>query len=75
MTPARARKEAERQAVLFEEKCKIEGTASGNVKFETFARQWFKEYAEQNLRIKTVVRLHELEERTYTAIGHIRIDK
>ena len=75
MTPAKARKEAERQAVLFEEKCKSEGTASGNVKFETFARQWFKEYAEPNLRLKTVARLHELEERTYTAIGHIRIDK
>lgn len=75
MTKAKARKEAERQAVLFEEKCKSEGTVSGNIKFETFARQWFKEYAEPNLRPRTVARLHGLEERTYTALGHIRIDK
>ena len=75
MTPAKARKEAERQAVLFEEKCKSEGTVSGNIKFETFSRQWFKKYAEPNLRPRTVARLHGLEERTYTALGHIRIDK
>ena len=28
-----------------------------------------------NLRIRTVARLHQLEERTYTALGHICLDK
>ena len=67
-------KELKRQAVLFEERCAGQG-ASGAVKFETFARQWFKEYAEIKLRPSTVSRLHKHEERTYCAIGHIRLDK
>ena len=75
MTPAKARKEAERQAILFEEQCKAQGIGNGHIKFETFARQWLKEYAERKLRPRTVARLHSLEDRTYQAIGHIYIDK
>lgn len=75
MTPKQVQKELDRQAVLFEERCTAQHTASGNIKFETFAKQWFKEHAEPNRRPRTVARLHQLEERTYTAIGHIRLDK
>ena len=67
-------KEANRQAVLFEERCAA-GGVSGAVKFEPFARQWFAEYAEESLRSTTVFRLHQLEERTYKALGHLRLDK
>lgn len=67
-------KELQRQAVLFEEKC-AQGGSAGNVKFETFARSWFDEYANKNLRLRSVDRLHQLEARTYAAIGHIRLDK
>ena len=75
MTPRQIQKELNRQAVLFDEKCAAQGADSGNVKFEVFARQWLREYAEPNLRPRTVARLHQLEERTYAALGHIRIDK
>lgn len=75
MTGKQIEKELNRQAVLFDEKCAAQGAGNGNIKFETFARSWFKEYAEPNLRPRTVARLHSLEERTYTAIGHIRLDK
>ena len=68
-------KELNRQAVLFDEKCSAQGVGNGNIKFQAFAEQWFKEYAEPNLRPRTVARLHQLEERTYQAIGHIRLDK
>lgn len=67
-------KELMRQAVLFEEQC-AGHCASGAVKFETFARQWFTEYAEIKLRPSTVSQHHRREERTYAAIGHIRLDK
>ena len=67
-------KEANRQAVLFEERCSS-GGISGAVKFEPFARQWFTEYAEESLRSTTVFRLHQMEARTYKALGHIRLDK
>ena len=74
MKPKQIEKELQRQAVLFEEQCAGKG-ANGSIKFEAFSRQWFQEYAEPNLRIRTVARLHQFEERTYTALGHIRLDK
>lgn len=74
MKPKQIEKELQRQAVLFEEQCAGKG-ANGSIKFEAFARQWFQEYAEPNLRVRTVARLHQFEERTYTALGHIRMDK
>ena len=74
MKPKAIEKELKRQAVLFEEQCKNKGQSAA-VKFETFARQWFIEYAEKKLRPKTLARLHQHEARTYKAIGHIRLDK
>ena len=74
MTPKQIEKEVQRQAVLFEEKCSGQGWG-GSVKFETFCKQWFEEYAEPSLRARSVARLHQLEARTYAALGHIRLDK
>ena len=74
MTPKQIEKELQRQAVLFQEKCSGQGWG-GSIKFETFCKQWFEEYAAPNLRLRSVARLHQLEERTYAALGHIRLDK
>ena len=74
MTERQAEKELQRQIVLFEEQCSGQGWG-GSVKFETFCKQWFEEYAAPNLRPRSVARLHDLEERTYSALGHIRLDK
>lgn len=49
MTAKQAEKEVQKQAVLFEEKC-MKGHVTANVKFETFAEQWFEEYARLNLK-------------------------
>lgn len=68
-------KELQRQAVLFEEKCAGLMNTGGSTKFEELARDWFKEYAEKQLRPRTADRLHQMEERTYKAIGHIRLEK
>ena len=74
MTPKQIEKELNRQAVLFDEKCAAQGAGSGNIKFQEFAQQWLREYAEPNLRPRTIARLYQLQERTYAAIGHIRLD-
>lgn len=74
MTPRQIEKELERQKVLFEERCLSGGTVS-SVKFETLAKEWFHEYAEPNLRPRTIALMHSLESRTYQAIGHLRMDK
>ena len=74
MTEKQAEKEVQKQAILFEEKC-LHGQVTTNVKFEEFAEQWFKEYAELNLRSTSLERMKNLTKRVYPAIGHIRLDK
>ena len=74
MTPKQIDKELNRQAVMFEEAC-MRGFQSKAVKFETFAEEWFEEYAKPNLRDTTYERLLQLRKRVYAAIGHLRMDK
>lgn len=74
MTPKQIEKEVNRQAVLFEEACR-KGQITANVKFETFAEQWFEEYAKLNLRSTSYERMRQLTQRVYPAIGHMKLDK
>ena len=74
MTPKQIEKELARQVVLFEEKCKM-GYRSKAMKFETFAEEWFEEYAKIILRNSSFVRMKQLTDRVYPAIGHLRLDK
>ena len=74
MSQRQEEKELERQKVKFEEQCRG-GAAGSSLKFEPFARLWFREDAEARMKPRTLATLHGLEERTYRALGHIRIDK
>ena len=74
MTARQIEKELQRQTVLFEEAC-MQGNMVATIKFEDFARQWFKEYAAMRLKESTLQGYHTMEARTYKAIGHIRLDK
>lgn len=74
MTKRQIEKEVQRQAILFEEDCK-RGQITAAVKFETFAEQWFEEYAKVNLRPTSYARMKQLTKRVYPAIGHKRLDK
>ena len=74
MTKRQIEKEMQRQAILFEEDCK-RGQITAAVKFETFAEQWFEEYAKVNLRPTSYARMKQLTKRVYSAIGHKRLDK
>lgn len=74
MTKRQIEKEVQRQAILFEEDCK-RGQVTAAVKFETFAEQWFEEYAKVNLRPTSYARMKQLTKRVYPAIGHKRLDK
>ena len=67
-------KELNKQSVMFEESCK-KGQSVTSAKFETFAREWFKDYAELKLKRNTVSNYHQMEKRAYSVLGHIRIDK
>ena len=74
MTEKQAEKEAQKQAVLFEEKC-LKGQVTTMVKFEQFAEQWFEEYARLNLRTSSFERMKQVTQRIYPAFGHMRMDK
>ena len=76
MTDRQREKEADRQAILFEEECKAGAyTLSGSIKFQTFAEQWFREAASKTNKPLSLKRLHSYEKRTYAALGHLRMDK
>ena len=75
MTPKQIQKELERQAVLFEEKCRNGTYLEGNIRLADFMDKWFAEYAEKQLKAKTVERYKSLTKRIIPAIGHIRLDK
>ena len=75
MTKRQAEKELDRQAVLFEEKCRTGQVLDGNIKFADFAEKWFKDYAEKQLRPTTVAGYRRLMKRILPAIGHIRLDR
>ena len=75
MTARQIEKELQRQAVLFEERVRNGGVASGSVKFELLADEWLEKYAEKHLKERTVVRLRSLTARTYAVLGAKRVDK
>lgn len=75
MTQKQAEKEAERQAVLFEEKVKAGQCLNGNIRFKDFCERWFEDYAKTQLREKTAHRYKGLKERVYQALGYMRLDR
>lgn len=76
MTPKQAEKEARRQGIIFEEKCKANDLSGRKAKFQEVADE-FLEFAErtQKIKLSSLVRLKGLRTRTYEAIGHIYVDK
>lgn len=75
MSEKKAEKEAQHEAALFEERVRTGQTAERKIKFVDFADKWFSDYAEVQLRPKTVARYKGLMERINPAIGHIYLDR
>jgi integrase len=74
LTERQVAKELQRQVVNFENSC-LKGNVTANIKFEDFAKRWFKEHAEPNLKGNTIYKYHSFAPRIYKEIGHLRIDK
>ncbi len=75
MTVKQMEKEVQRQAVLFEEKCKKGLYLSANIRFADFAEKWFTDYAEKQLKESTLYRLRYTIKQINQAIGHIPLEK
>ena len=74
MTEKQTEKEVQRIAFEFEERCKNCWNSS-HIKFKAQAENWFKEYAELNLKSTSLERMKQLTVRVYPAIGHLSLDK
>ncbi len=76
LTQKQAEKEATKQAILFEDKYKLNELDNRRVKFKDFAEEWLN-FAEETKKYKpsTLARFKSLRERTYKSIGHIYVDK
>ena len=72
--PEKARKEAEKAAVLFEEKCKIGEVSAEKKKFSEYA-EYVMEFKDRDKEHRTVHRYRDLLKRINEEIGHIRLDK
>lgn len=75
MTNKQIEKELQRQAVLFEEQCQKGQVLDGNIKLADFIEQYFKDYAEGNLKKKTLVGYRGLVPVVNQALGHLRLDR
>lgn len=75
MSEKKAEREARHQAELFEEKVRTGQSAEKKIKFADFCDLWMKDYAETQLRPKTVNRYWELLERIKPALGSIYLDR
>ena len=76
MTPKQIEREVKRQAERFESECKnFTNPSQKPVKFQVLGEDWFKHYAEHHHKSTTLTFERHLSERTYKAIGHIRVDK
>ena len=76
MTAKQIEKEVQRQAVLFEEKCKTGQVAeSGSLKLSEFIEQYFDSHAELNLKKKTIVGYRNMAKIVNKGLGHLRIDR
>lgn len=68
------KKELQRQAILFEDKCKS-GISGGHVKLSNFIDQYFEEYAARVLRERTRASYAAYVPRVKEALGHLYLDK
>ncbi len=74
MTEAQAKKEATKQAMLFENECS-QGMQDASIKFQKFAEQWIEEYAKLNHRSSTLQRDMQIASRVFPALGYMHLNK
>lgn len=75
MTEKKAEKEALHQASLFEERVRNGQVSNAKIKLQDFAERWLTDYAELQLRPRTVANYRCLMQRINPALGHLYLDK
>lgn len=73
MTEKRAEKEAQRQALAFEEQISSGTANDGRIRLKEFSERWMMEYVEKQLKKKTAHGYRQCLPRILDALGHIRL--
>lgn len=73
MTPKKIEKQLQLEALRFEEAVNAGTSQDGNIRFQAFTEKWLEEYAEKQLKIKTVDGYRRMLPRIYQGIGHIKL--
>lgn len=74
LTDKQIEKELSVQSSLFEREVQTGTYLDAKITLNEFAEKWMKDYAEVNLRPKTIARYKQLLKRILKALGHKRID-
>ncbi len=75
MTAKQEEKEINRQALLFDERCRNGQYVNGSIKLSDFIELWQKDYAAKQLRPKTIEFYNRMIKRILPALGHLSLDK
>lgn len=73
MTPKKIEKQLQIEALRFEEAVSAGTMQDSSIRFQAFSEKWMKEYAEKQLKIKTVTGYQRMLIRVNQGIGHIRL--
>lgn len=75
MTERQIKKELDTQAVLFEQQVQTGQFLDGNITVAEFIERWFKEYAEKQLKTRTLKGYRDFMPRILQALGHIKLSR
>lgn len=75
LTDKAAEKEAQIQAALFEDQIRNGIETMQKIKFAEFGRKWFSQYAEKQLRRRTIAGYQDLWQKISSVLGHLPLDK
>ncbi|MDR1159035.1 MAG: site-specific integrase [Syntrophomonadaceae bacterium] len=73
MSEKKADREAQKEAIRFEDEINAGKMSGNNIKFQLFAKKWLNEYAKKQLKIKTWSEYEKQLVRINQAIGHLKI--
>lgn len=75
MTPKQIEKAVRREAVLFDEQVQNGLYFDGNITLKEFSEKWFTDYAEKQLKEKSLTGYRDIMPRILQALGHMKLSK
>ena len=75
MTPKQIEKAVQREAVLFDEQVQSGLFLDGNITLKEFSEKWITDYAEKQLKAKTLNGYKDILPRILQSLGHMKLSK